>query len=178
MKGINLVGTPAYQRVNIVKIRRFLFIAALFSGIVFFIAAAAVFYFFSKMNKTVSDNKSKILSIEKEISDLNKNESYLIMIDDRLKKIGKIMPNGNERKDIFDDIKYISVPGFTLADLEIKQAGKNVKIGVFCQDSQCLSNLNGRMEDLVRDKKYSAVFFPTISREETGRFNLTIELNK
>lgn len=175
MKGINLISSSVSQDIGFNLARKFLNSAALVLGIAFLITGGIVFYFFYQSGLDIAKNNLTVSSLEKEILSLNKNESYLITVNDRLNKIQNILKGEKKMSELFADLKYISVPGFTLSSLELSSSAKLIKFNFYCQDSQCLSNFNARVEELVRDKKYAQILLPGLTRDQTGRYNISME---
>lgn len=178
MKEINLIDSSAQKKVNLSQIQKLLLKTAVVMGIVFVIASATGLYFFEATNRKSSQNRMKISVLENEIKKLTKNESYLITIDNRLTEIEKIFEKEPSRTEIFTDLKRLGVPGFTMTSFEMKTKANGLFLNGDCSDSQCLGNFNSKVEELVGDKRYSQANFPGISRNQEGKYSLTIDLVK
>jgi hypothetical protein len=178
VRGINLISSSAIGNKGLKIIRRLLNNFALGLAIIFLLAGGAVFWLYYYYGKQITLNKTKISLLEKQIQGLNKNESYLRTVDNRFNKIQGILTKGNSKTNFLKYLDYISVPGFELFTLEINSVNKLIKIDFYCQDSQCLTNLNARIEEIAKDKKYSQISFPSLSRGGQNRYTLTMELRE
>lgn len=174
MKSINLMssGSPEDQKFS--NLTKKLTPMAIFLTGLAVLSAAVFMLLLLRTKKIFIDNQQKITALKTSLSSLQKNEYYLLFIDDRTSKIDNLMNLRIINAQLFEDIRPLFVSGFGLLQFSISK-GKII-LSASCTNSDCLSGLNKKLEELKLNRNFLSVFLSSISKDETGNFLLTLEI--
>lgn len=176
MKEINFIVSVPKQKTDLQTtiVRMYPFILWLI--ILLVVSTGVVLSLFFYTENILKKNDQKIEFLSSDIKKQAKNESYLLMISEKIKTIEKIYSTNQFKSPSILEIKPLLVPGFTLLNFEITPLSE-YKIYGSCADNQCLTNLNERLETLNQGGKFSSITLPTIQKEK-GVYKVYIELKK
>lgn len=174
---INLTGAISKENLLLQqfkkKVRQF---AVLVLGL-FVVASLAVLAIFFVLNRQLTTNENKINSLKSEIKKYEKKESSLVTISNRIDAITSLLKTRTSYTKAISDLKLILTPGFEPLTLEIGRDG-SLRVSGECSDSQALATFDKTVEVLAQDGKYSKVVYPSVSRNESGKYNVFLELKK
>lgn len=176
MKEINFVVSAPKQKTDLQTIILRLYPFILWSVALLVVFTGIVLALFFYAENILKKNDQKIAIISTDIKKQAKNESYLLMISEKIKTIEKIYGTNQFKSAVISEIKLLFVPGFTLLNFEITPLSEYKVYGI-CADSQCLTNLNEKLEVLNQEKKFSSIALPTTQKEK-GIYKVYIELKK
>ncbi len=125
--------------------------------------------------KKLKANEAKIGVLKNEIGKLNKKETYLATVDNRLKKIDGILKTNISASDFLTKIKDLFVEGYSFSSLEMSSQ-KQAKLTGSCFDNQCLSALYLKAEEMKEKRPFSEFVFSNVSRKSNEPFELGISL--
>lgn len=176
-KEINLAGEVTQVNTLLLRLkRRGRQVAVVVLGL-FVLSSLAVFLIFFQLNRVLSANENKISSLKSEIKKYEKTESYLVTISNRIETISSLLKTRTSYTKAIANLKLILTPGFMPLSLEIGRDG-SLKISGECSDNQTVARFNDIVETLAQEGKYSKVYYPSISRNEGGKYSLYLELKK
>lgn len=144
-------------------------------GVASVVLGAAILVIFLKAKESYSKNDQTVKSLKAEIGKLNRNESLLLTVDNRLTRLASLSVSHKPKNELFSNLSLFLVPDFFLSTLEMKHRGEITITGV-CLNLQCLSNMNSQLEKIVEEKKFAGVSFPGVDRTMTGAYNVNFEL--
>lgn len=145
--------------------------------VVFIVVSAAVLIFYLNWKRNFEKNQKTIQNLKKEITSLDKNESYLVTIANRVSTIHPLLEGKDPVGKTLSDIETLFVPGFDLTSLEIT-GQKEIKVYGFCKDLASVTDFNERLEQLKLQAQYQGTYYPEIYRLKDGRFTITIGIKK
>lgn len=175
MKEINLISS---QRKSLIGFYRQ---AKLFKAviIVFNLALVLVMGMFLSVyfnsTKKLKANEAKIGVLKNEIGKLNKKETYLATVDNRLKKIDGILKTNISSSDFLTKIKELFVEGYSFSSLDMSSRGQSRLTGS-CFDNQCLSALYLKAEEMKGKRPFSEFVFNNVNRKLNEPFAIGILL--
>ncbi len=176
-KGLNLINKEAQRTIGLLKLRRQAKVASM--GIVggFVVISLLVFLAFLAINGIYKNNEGKINSLKNEIKTYAKNESYLLILADRIKGINTLLEQRKFYSQAITDIESLSVPGFKLDGLNLNSKG-DLKISGSCDSRESLTALNEAIEQISQGSKYSSVIYPSVALTKDSKYVITLELKK
>ncbi len=144
----------------------------------FIFSSLAVFIVLFVLGRQLSANEKTISSLKSGILKLEKNESYLITISDRIEAINLLLKNRQTYSKAIADLQSLLIPGFLPKELKIEKDG-GLKIAGECSDLAFLTKYyNGAVEEVIKTGKYSQVIYPSVTRTKDGMYRLNLELKK
>jgi len=175
MKEINLIDFQKKKLFGLYRhVKLFRFVVIIFNlGLI--LTMLIFFGLFLSSSKRFKDNELKISNLKTEIGKQAKKESYLVTIDNRLKKIDDIFKARVSQTDFLARIKELFVEGYSFSFLEIKSQ-KTLRISGTCADKQCLSLIYSKAEELKERKVFSEFVFDEVSRNLDRPFEVGISL--
>ena len=173
-QGINLINQEAQKSLRLQKLKESLKMTALGVVGVFILVSLIIFAIFLVIKQTYRGNETKISALKQQIKVLEKNESYAVIIANRIKGIGSIFKERKSYLEIVSEIEALSVPGFALESLEINAQG-GLKISGSCETRESLTAFNEQVEQINQKKKYSQIVFPAVNRLSGGGYNVSLE---
>lgn len=149
------------------------------SGILglFILISLSVLMIFFILSQKLSANETKISTLKGQIVKLEKNESYLTTISNRIETINSLLKTRSSYNKAIADFKLLLIPGFSPINLEIANNGNLTIIGE-CSDSQILATFGRTLEQIAESGKYSKIFIPLVSRGESQEYNIYLELKR
>jgi len=175
MKEINLISSQKkslfgfYRQSKLFKTIIIIFNLALVLVMGIFLSV----YFNS--TKKFKANEAKIGVLKNEIGKLNKKETYLATVDNRLKKIDGILKINISSSDFLTKIKELFVEGYSFSSLEMSSQGQSRLTGS-CFDNQCLSALYLKAEEVKEKRPFSGFVFDSVNRKLNEPFAIGISL--
>jgi hypothetical protein len=175
MKEINLIASQEkkllgfYEQTNTLK-------KSIFGLNLILVVLMGVFFsFYLSTSYKMKSNEAKINALKKEITALNKKETYLIMVDNRLKEIDRVFKSKISQEQLLQKIRALFVPGFVFSSLNVSGL-KQSKIVGQCSDSLCLSQLYDKAEELKQSDSFSEFTFNNVNLKINQPFEITISL--
>ena len=175
MKEINLIDFQKKKLFGFYRNVRLFKTVVIFLNIVLVLVMGIFFVIYLDSTKKFKSNELKITNLKTEIGKLNKKESYLATIDNRLKKIDGILKTRVSQTDFLAKIKQLFVEGYSFSSLEIS-GQKQSKITGSCLDNQCLSLLYSKAEELKEKKSFSEFIFNNVNRRLGNPFEIGISI--
>lgn len=176
MKEINFITSVPKQKTDLQTIIIKMYPFILWLVVLLVVSTGIVLALFFYAENILKKNDQKITSVSSDIKKQARNESYLLMISEKIKTIEKIYTTNQFKSTVISEIKSLFVPGFTLLNFEITPLSE-YKIYGTCTDNQCLTNLNEKLESLNQGGKFSNITLPTTQKEK-GIYKVYVELNK
>ncbi len=176
-QGVNLISGEAQRTLHWLKVRQSLKMAifgVVGAFVVFGLLVFLVFLFLSQMFKS---NQNKAESLKESIKALEKNESYAVIIANRVKGISSLLKERPSYLDTMDEIGGLSVPGFILEDLEIDDKG-GLKISGSCDSRECLAAFDESVERIREKESYKQITYPSVGRSIKAGYTISLELEK
>lgn len=174
MKSINLVKSVGLENQGFSSLTKRLLLIAVFLASLAIISAAVFTVLLLGTKKELSDNQEKIISLKSSLSSLQNNQYYLLSIDDRVNKISNIMNSRIFNAQLFEDIRPLFVLGFDL--LQISGSKARLMLSASCTDSNCLSELSKKLEEIKLNRSFSSVLLSSVGKTKQGNFLLTLEI--
>lgn len=176
-KQINLINAEPKRALTLRKVKRQArrIVAGLL--VVFIISSVAVLVFYFNWKRNFERNQGTILNLKKEITSLDKNESYLVTIANRVSTIRPLLEEKDPLGRTLSDIETLFVPGFDLTSLEIT-GQKEMKMYGFCKDLATVTDFNEHLEQLKLQEQYKGTYYPEIYRLKDGNYIVTIGIKK
>lgn len=176
-KGINLISLEATKIAREQKAKSRVKSASLGFVVVFIVLASLTIGFLVFLNQQYKTNEKKIAALREQIKALEKNESYLITITDRVKHVRTILDNRKTYAKTIEDLEKIYVEDLNISGLDFGSRGE-MKVEGTCLNIACLTELNNNVEEIKAEKKYKEVLFETVSRTSSGGYNISLSFKK
>jgi hypothetical protein len=174
-QGVNLISREAQKTLRLLKVRQSLKMAIFGVVGIFVVFALLVFLVFFFLSQTLKSNQDKISALKEGIKALEKNESYAVIIANRVKGISSLLKERKSYLETMDEIGSLSVPGFTLENLEIDDKG-GLKITGNCDSREALAAFDEKVEEIRGRESYSQINYPLVGRSVKGGYNVSLEL--
>lgn len=175
MKEINLIDSQKKKGFGFYRHIKLFRTIIIFLNLALVLVMGIFLLIYLDSTKKFKANELKITALKTEIGKFNKEESYLITIDNRLKKIDGILKTRTSQTDFLTKIKELFVEGYSFSSLDIGDQ-KESRITGSCLDNQCLSLLYSKAEELKAKKSFSEFIFNDISRNLNNPFDIGIAL--
>lgn len=176
-KGINLISTEARKIAKEQKVKGKVKTAS-FAFVAFFIFVASLTIgFLVFLNQKYKSNDKKIIALENQIKALEKNESYLVTITDRIKHAKSVLDDRKTYSKTIEDLERIYVNELEITGLDFG-AGGDMKIEGRCLNLICLTELNNKIEEIKAEKEYQEILYNTVSRSTSGSYNVNLTFKK
>jgi len=176
-QGVNLISREAQKTLRLLKIKQSLKMTIFGVVGVFLVLALLVFLVFFFFSQTLKSNQNKANRLKEGIRALEKNESYAVIIANRVKGVSSLLKERQSYLETMDEIGNLSVPGFLLENLEIDDKG-GLKISGSCDSRECLASFDEKVEEIRAKKNYSQINYPLVGRSIKGGYNISLELKK
>lgn len=176
-KEINLTGGVTQKSLIFLQFKKRVGQLAVIVLGLFVLASLTVLITFFVLSRQLNTNESKINSLKSEIKKNEKKESYMVTISNRIDTIASLLEMRGSYTKAISDLKLILIPGFVPQTLEIGRDG-SLKISGEAKDNQILTKFNDTVEGLAQEGKYSKVVYPSVSKTESGKYNLSLELKR
>lgn len=173
--GINLISLEARKNAQLVKVKRQIKKAVyIFLGVFILLSVMllGVFVYFDTVQKT---NKTKVASLENQIKTLDKTESYLTIIADRVKVVNQFLKDRKSYLSLMTDLQSLLVAGFSLNELDVGTNGALAIMGK-CDSWKCLTNFNDKIDQINEKKKYARISYPSVDRLADGSYTIKINM--
>lgn len=175
--GINLIN-KGFDRILLLSVlRKKAKIASAVLTLIFILLSLIAFGVSFYLSNLSEKNKRKIVSLKSQIDFLSKTESYLVTISDRVKNINTVLSNRITYFDGFSYLNTIFVPGFSLTNLELSSS-KRIKAEGKCDDIQCLTNFNEKIELIKANKVFKEATYSQVGRHFDGKYGIYLEMSK
>jgi hypothetical protein len=176
-QGINLISREAQKTLRLLKLRKS-FKTAIFGAVgLFVVFGLLVVLIFILVNQRLKSNQEQINSLKGEIKALEKNETYAVIIADRVKGINSLLKERKSYLEVMEEVASLSVPEFVLQDLDIDGRG-NFKLSGICNSRESLAAFNEKVEEIESKKKYREVVYPSVARSLSGSYNVSLEFRQ
>lgn len=176
-QGINLIAQESLKRVYLAKIKKKISRISLTLVGIFVITTAITLGCFFWLNFQQKRLDTKIGSFQSQIKSVEKMESFLVTIADRIGKINSFLKTKNSYMEEVSALSLLLVPGFKLESLEIAQE-KGMKISGRCESLQSLTNFNERVEEVGEKKIFSQINYSQVRRILEGKYLVELTLKK
>jgi hypothetical protein len=176
-KGINLISLEATKIAREQKVKSKVKSASLFFVIFFIVLAGLAFGLLIFFNQQYKNNEKKIAGLKEQVKSLEKNESYLVTIADRVKHVKTILDSRKTYAKTIEDLEKIYVAGLEVRGLDFGARGE-MKVEGMCLNIVCLTELNNKVEEIKAEKKYQEVLFESVSRSAAGSYNINLSFKK
>ncbi len=174
---INLINKEVQKTINLLKLRKKIRVLVISLVGVFIFFSSLVLFAFLFVKQSYKGNESKIASLKSQLKSLEKNESYALVIADRLRGINVVLKQRKSFLSTVADIETLSVPGLKVEGLNLDDRG-NLKITGTCENQEVLSEFNNRVEQISLAKKYSQIIYPSVNRTRSGQYYVIVELKQ
>lgn len=176
-KGINLISLEARKIAKEQKVKSKVKTAS-FSFVAFFIFVASLTIgFLLFLNQKDKSNVKKITALENQIKALEKNESYLVTIADRVKHASFVLNSRKSYSKTIEDLERIYVNELEITGLDFGASG-DMKIEGRCFNLACLIELNNKIEEIKAEKEYKEILYNSVSRSSSGSYNVNLTFKK
>jgi Tfp pilus assembly protein PilN len=172
-QGVNLISQEAKKTLRLLKLRKS-FKTAIFGAVgLFVVFALLVVLIFVWVSQSLKSNQQKISTLKGEIKALEKNETYAVIIANRVKGISSVLKERKSYLEVMEEVGNLSVPGFVLQGLEIDGRG-NFKLSGICNSRESLAAFNEKVEEIESKKKYREVVYPAVTRSVGGSYGISL----
>jgi len=175
---INLITEQIRKGFSLLKYKKKI---NLLTGIVaffFIIACTGTLIAIFLLNQSWKQTKQKISLVEGQIKSLEKDESYAVVVANRVAAINSILKSRQSFAETVSSIKLLFVPNFQLSSLEVA-ANAGWRIIGSCSDLQSLNKFYEIVEQLRLNPKFAKMSYPSVSKDiENGIYHLTLELRE
>ncbi|RJR25453.1 hypothetical protein C4578_01460 [Candidatus Microgenomates bacterium] len=176
-KGINLISLEARKIAKEQKVKGKVKSASFVFVGVFIVMACLVIGFVIILNQKFKNNGKKITALENQIKALEKNESYLVTIADRVRHVNSILESRKAYANSMQDLEKIYVEDLNITGLDFGAKG-DMKIEGRCAGVACLTELNNKVEEIKAENKYKEIVFETVNRTVDGRYFINLDFKK
>ena len=174
---INLTGEASKEDLLFQQFKRKSRHFAVFVLSLFALASFVVLVALFILNRQMNANENNISLLKTGIKKYEKRESSLVIIANRIDAISSLLKTRTSYTKAIADLRLILTPDFIPQTLEIGSDG-NLKISGSCPDSRALAAFDKTVEQLAQDGKYSKVIYPSVGRQESGGYSVSLELKK
>lgn len=174
-KVINLINAETQKTFEFLRLKKKLGKLSVASVVLFLVVVSLTTFFLLATKAVIERNQSKIAILQQEIKSLDKNESYVVTIADRITQISSLLGSKRNLSDNMADLHPLMVPGFALSGFEMKSA-KELLLTGFCADLQSLTNLQEKVEQLARKNLYQSIYYSQVTRLSDGHYDLILGL--
>ncbi len=172
---INLINKEVQKSINLQKAREQVKKSVFGLLAVFIFVSLLTLSAFLFVNQSYKGNEAKIASLKNQIQSLQKNESYAVVIADRIKGVEEILEERKTYLLAIDQVEKITVPGLKIEGLDLGAKGELKVMGV-CDSRNSLSQFNNQVEMVSQEKKYSKIIYPSVNRTKDGQYSFVLEM--
>lgn len=176
-KGINLTKETQGKSAVLLAVKKSFdsfayFILGLFVLVVVLTTAAFLFY-----SSVFQKNEAMIISLETQIKDQAKKESYLITVANRLGLANDILKQKKSYLKNMLLLQKLFFPGLTISNFEINGVDA-IKITGEVPNSKILADFNTFLTKTVAEEGYKEAVYSSFSLAEGGKYNFVLEIKK
>lgn len=175
--GINLIKLEAKKTVQLMRLRRRVKKLTLFFFFFFVLLSLLTFGALFLISNFSQKNQSKIAQLKGQIRSMEKTESYLVIIADRVKGVNLFLKNRHSYSRLLEDLQSLLVPGFSVKEMQIDNRGK-LMISGYCRDLSSATALNEQIDKINQKKVYSKINYPSLARLSSGGWEVSLELEE
>ena len=174
--GINLINLEHKKSIQFIQLKKKINNISFFILILFIVFLTAVLGTFFYLSRSLKNSEAKAQLLRDQIKSFEKNESYAVIVTDRIKFINSIFEKRKSYLTFLNDLETLFVPGFRVDSLDF--SATSLKLEGVCADNEVLNDLNMLVEEIKKKNEYSTISFLIINRSSDGSYNLALELKK
>lgn len=176
-KELNLIGTETKKTIKYQRLKKKVRNLVIVLTAVFLMVNVLIVSYFFMMKKKITNNNVRIKLLKDKVANLDKNESYVITITDRVDKISALIKEKKSFLKSITDLDSLTVSGFNLNSLSFDPSG-NLKLTASCDNNQSLTDFNERLERASLQGLFSNIIYSSIGRSRIGKYDFSLELKK
>lgn len=158
-----------------VKTRRLVQMASIVALAVYFLLISSLISFFLLVKQEMASVQAKISGYQQELKLLQSREAKQFLLKEKLQELVKILESETGSVKALQSARALALTGINLTN--VSYLGEELKLEGEAENVLVLDELVKSLEDM-NSEKFAEIFFESVNKMETGRYQFEVLLKK